>query len=105
MARSSFSCADASGFRIESLNHINWGGSNLKRDHLNDAIYVAAIQIGLSAQLRRRQIARGGLEIAAGVESLLRENCSIIVRGAELFPLFSVVRTAFLPHLRPLPLF
>jgi len=55
--------------------------------------------------LRRRQIAPGGSELAAGVELLLRENCSIVVRGAELFPLFSVVRTAFLLHLLPLPLF
>lgn len=106
MAHSSFSCADESGFRIESLNHSNWrGGSNFKRDHLSDAIYVAAIQIGLSAQLRRRQIAPGGSELASGVESLLRENCSIVVREAEPFPLFAVVRTAFLLHLRPLPLF
>lgn len=52
MAHSSFSCADASGFRIESLNHISLGGgSNFKREHLSDAIYIAAIQIDLSAQL------------------------------------------------------
>lgn len=87
------------------MNHINWGGSNFKRDHLSDAIYVAATQIRLSAQLRRRQIAPGGSQLAAGVQSLVRENCSIVVRGAELLSLFSVVRTAFLLHLHPLPLF
>lgn len=87
------------------LNHINWGGSHFKRDHLSDAIYVTAIQILLSAQLRRRQVGPGGSELAAGVESLWRENCPIIVRRAELFPLFSVVRAAFLLHLCSLALF
>lgn len=91
---------------VLELNHwIVVGGRNFKRDHLSDAIYISAIQMGLSAQLRRRQIAPGGSELAAGLEILLRENCSIIVRGPELLPLFSVVRTAFLLHLRPLPLF
>lgn len=53
MAHSSFSCADASGFRIESLITLMGGGSNFKKEHLSDAIYVAALQIDLSAQLGR----------------------------------------------------
>lgn len=40
-------------------------------------------------------------ELAMRLESLLRENYSIVVTGAELFPLFSVARNAFLPHLLP----
>lgn len=42
----------------------------------------------------------GASELAVRLESLLRENYSIVT-GAELFPLFSVARNAFLPHLLP----